>query len=259
MKDTVKISLTVVAFFLLYYIGSKNFKPILLGINSVLQNGLLSYVIAYLVIGIPIFIGTVFIGGSKQFFSSLGLNGNVIKGLLIALLFVAPMLIGSVMSGTMVTDTSYPAVARLIRGSVLAGFFEELYFRAFLFGLIFRYTKLGFIPSIIFGAIVFALGHLYQSDDNTVKLGVFLVTFMGAAWFGWLYAEWNYNLWVPVFLHMMMNASWMIFQVADTAAGSASANIARTATITLSIAFTVIYKLRKGQKLTINKSTLWMK
>lgn len=243
----------------MYYIGSKNFKTMYQGINSVLHNGLWSYLVSYLLIGIPIFAGTILVGGRRQFLSSLGLNGGVIKGLLIAILFVLPMLIGSAVIGTITTDTSYPAVAKLITGSIFAGFFEELYFRAFLFGLIFRYTKLGFIPAIILGAIIFGLGHIYQSDDNTIKVGIFLVTFMGSVWFAWLFAEWKYNIWVPIFLHMLMNASWMIFDVSDTAAGNTYANIFRTATIVLSITFTVIYRLRKDKQLTVNKNTVWMK
>ena len=229
------------------------------GINSIVHQGLLGYFITYLVIGIPIFVGTIIVVGRRRFFSALGLSGNMLRGVLVALLFVSPMLIGSATIGTVTTDTSYPVLAKLITGTIFAGFFEELYFRAFLFGLIFRNTKLGFIPAIILGAVIFAIGHLYQSDDNTVKLGIFMVTFLGSAWFAWLYTEWNYNIWVPIFLHTLMNASWMIFDISDTAAGNTYANIFRTATIALSIAFTVIYKLRKSKTLEVNRATVLLK
>lgn len=55
-------------------------------------------------------------------------------------------------------------IENLIAGTIIAGFMEELYFRGFQFGQLFRKTDLGFIPSIFLGALIFAPGHLYQSQ-----------------------------------------------------------------------------------------------
>ena len=147
-----------------------------------------------------------------------------------------------------------PAIIQL---TVCAGLFEELYFRGFLFGQIFRYTKIGFIPSILLGALLFASGHLYQSTEISVLTGVFLTTFMGAIFFAWLYIEWNYNLWVPVCMHFLMNLSWEIFTVSENALGGVTSNVFRGATIAFAIVATIMYKKRHGIKLEVNRKTLW--
>ena len=134
-----------------------------------------------------------------------------------------------------------------------------LFFRGILFGQIYRFTNIGFILSIVFGALVFALGHLYQSQDFTTLVGIFLTTFLGAILFAWVYVEWNYNLWVSIFLHLFMNLFWMMFSVSDNAFGGTYANIFRIITVVFIIGLTVLYKLKKGIKFEINKNTLLMK
>jgi uncharacterized protein len=146
----------------------------------------------------------------------------------------------------------------LITG-VAAAFFEEFIFRGFLFGQLFRYTKLGFIPSILLGAFLFAAMHLYQSNDLPTLIGVFLTTFMGAVLFAWLFVEWNYNLWISIFLHFFMNLAWMIFSVSDNAFGGLYANVFRIITIVLAIGLTILYKRKNGTPMTINRDNIWMK
>jgi hypothetical protein len=146
----------------------------------------------------------------------------------------------------------------LISG-VAAAFFEEFIFRGFLFGQLFRYTKLGFIPSILLGAVLFAAMHLYQSNDPLTLIGIFSTTFMGAVLFSWLYVEWNYNLWISIFLHFFMNLAWMIFAVSDNAFGGIYANVFRILTIALAIILTLVYKRKKQIPLNITKENIWMK
>mgnify|MGYP003483250560 FL=1 len=74
---------------------------------------------------------------------------------------------------------------------------------------------------------------------------------MGAILFAWLYVEWDYNLWVPIFLHSLMNLSWHIFEMDETALGGAIPNILRGLTIFLAIVLTIIYKKRQNQELAI--------
>lgn len=225
-------------------------------INEYIHYGLLSYFITYVLVGLPIFIGTYLVNRSSAIFSSLGLSANVFTAMAAALLFTAPMFIGGLLLYPIGTVSSVP---NLIAKTIFAGFFEELYFRGFLFGLLFRFTKLGFVPAILLGAIVFGMGHLYQSDEATVQLGIFLVTFMGAGYFAWLYSEWRFNLWVPILLHTFMNFSWAMFDMSDHAAGNLYANLLRGLTIALSIIATLVYKKKKGERLAVNKHTLWMK
>ena len=80
--------------------------------------------------------------------------------------------------------------------------------------------------------------------------------FSGAVFFAWLYAEWNYNLWVPILIHTLMNLSWNLFEIDNSALGDIKANIFRGLTILTAILFTIIYK--RNKKLTINRQTLML-
>lgn len=212
-----------------------------------------SHIIAYSITGIPLFLGTLLIGGNTNFFQNLGLDRSIIKGFLFAVICTLPMYIGF----SVVFDFNPEiSINTMLIGVVSAGFFEELYFRGFLFGLPFKKTKLGFILSVLFGALYFGCLHLYQSTEFYELLGIFLITFLGGILFAWAYAEWNFNIWIPVFLHLLMNLAWELFSVSDHALGGVYSNIFRFSTVALIILLTLLYKKRKGLKLTVNKKTL---
>lgn len=256
MKKHLNI-LVVIVGFLMYYIASKYFKVTMHAINGYVGVGLLSYFITYVLVGLPILIATYIVNAKTNIFRTLGLGANAIKALIVALVITLPMFAGGAILYKLQEVQSIP---QLIAKTIFAGFFEELYFRAFLFGLLFRYTKLGFIPAVILGAIVFAIGHIYQSDVASIQVGIFLTTFLGAGYFSWLYAEWKYNAWVPIFIHTFMNLSWMMYDMSSHAMGGTLSNILRALTIAIAIAGTIIYKKKQGEPLTVNKRTLlWHK
>ncbi|MEL7270798.1 MAG: CPBP family intramembrane glutamic endopeptidase [Bacteroidota bacterium] len=215
----------------------------------------ISHMLAYLITGIPLILGTLSIGRATDFFQNLGLDQSIIKGFLFALICTLPMYFGF---SVMFEFNPNLKLNTILIGVVSAGFFEELYFRGFLFGLPFRKTKLGFILSVLFGALYFGALHLYQSTELNELVGIFLITFLGAILFAWVYVEWNFNLWVPIFLHMLMNLAWELFSVDDTALGGIYSNIFRFLTILLVIVLTLLYKRRKGINLTVNKKTLFL-
>ncbi|MEZ5039792.1 MAG: CPBP family intramembrane glutamic endopeptidase [Saprospiraceae bacterium] len=256
MNKTWRIILIVFLSFFAYHYFRQFFGPIKGALDNITHFGLLSYLLTYLLIGLPIFIGTYFINREKNILKSLGLTNKVAKAFLFALLFTLPMLIGG---AAFFTFHTHLKIENLIAGSIVIGFIEELYFRGFLFGQLYRYTNIGFIPAICFGALIFASGHLYQSQDLNELIGIFVITFMGAILFAWLYVEWDYNLWVPIFLHSFMNLSWHLFEMDETALGGITANILRGLTIAFAIAFTVISKKRSNQKLAINRETILLK
>lgn len=72
-----------------------------------------------------------------------------------------------------------------------------------------------------------------------------------------MYVEWNFNLWVPVGLHILMNGAWVIFTMDGTevAAGGLISNIVRVTSILLAITITVWYKKRNDTK--IFKYPVW--
>jgi membrane protease YdiL (CAAX protease family) len=66
--------------------------------------------------------------------------------------------------------------------------------------------------------VLFAIAHLYQSDDFNELLGIVAITGTGSILFCWLYMKWKDNVW-PVFgLHAGMNLWWEVFAVDDTGA-----------------------------------------
>lgn len=252
-KETLKISLLVLLSFAAYYVLFLNFKSIKSGLDKVSQQGLTSYILTYLILGIPIFLGTFLIDRKTNVLESLGLSKNILKGLWTSMIFTLPMFVG----GLLFFEFNHVIkFENLIAGTLVAGFIEELYFRGFLFGQLFRKTNLGFITSVLFGAIIFAFGHLHQSQNINELIGIFAITFSGAVFFAWLYVEWNFNLWVPILTHTLMNLSWSIFEIDNTALGDLKANIFRGLTILIAISFTVLYKRRKKQQLTIIRQTL---
>lgn len=147
----------------------------------------------------------------------------------------------------------------IIINTISSAFFEEVIFRAFLFGILYRFTRLGFLSSVFLGSLLFGLAHLYQSDDVNELIGIFSITFLGSVLFSWIYAEWNFNLWTVIFLHCLMNLYWLIFDVDTNALGGTYANIFRFLTVFLSIFITIIYKRKKKIPLEITKKTWWIK
>lgn len=254
MKSTLKILLLTLMSFLLYQFFLDNyFSKIFHVVNNWIHLYSVSYFIAYLAVGLP-FVPTVLMMHSRyNFFSSLGIAHGFIKGSTVAFIATLPMLIGFALFFKLATDISLNS---LLVGTVFAAFFEELYFRGILFGQIYRFTRIGFLPAVLLGAIFFALGHLYQSQEPATIIGVFITTFMGAVLFAWTYIEWQNNLWVSIGLHFFMNLYWMLFSAGENALGGFEANVFRMATIALVIVGTIIYKKRKGFALNITFKTL---
>jgi uncharacterized protein len=254
-NEVLKVICLVGIGFTLFFFLDYNFKGIKLWFDIYTQQGLLSYIITYFIVGIPIFIATILINNQLNFFKSLGLNSNILLAICISILFTMPLFIGGAIFFNFNKDID---IQKLIASTLVAGFMEELYFRGFLFGQLFKNTKIGFIPSLFFGALIFASEHLYQSQSVNELFGIFAVTFLGAFFFAWLFVEWNYNLWVPILTHTLMNFAWQIFNINSNALGNITANIFRGLTILLAIIFTVLYKKYKNKTLLITKNTLFI-
>lgn len=183
----------------------------------------------------------------------LGIRKGFIKGLTYGFLFTLPMFLGYYFIGHYNNDYS------LVKNILFAfkdGFREEIFYRAFLFGQLFRIVKWGFIPSAATNGIIFGLSHLYQAHNIADSLGIFAVTFAGAIWFSWLFIEWKDNLWLPIFMHCFMNLSWDLFSTEETAIGGLMLNLPRILTIALSVYVTIKIAKSQNRKLDISKSNL---
>jgi membrane protease YdiL (CAAX protease family) len=128
-------------------------------------------------------------------------------------------------------------------GCILAPFAEEVIFRGYIFGQLYRRARWGFWFSALIPSALFALAHAYQAGSPLELAGIFAVTGLGGLLGCWLFLRWQFNLWAVFGLHCLMNLWWEVFGVADTALGGWIANGARLLTVLAAILIT-IYKDR---------------
>lgn len=236
------ILIGIVAVYYAWSYAPTIYKPLHISIVSIrlVLRGIISF--------IPMLIVLLCLHTPSKIVESLGLNGNILIGLGFAALCCSPLLIGMAIVGTFDYGLSFDYFFRMV---VLAAFLEEVVFRGFMFGQLFRYGKIGFIWAVIIPAILFGIGHLYQGHNLISALMAFAVTALGAVYFSWAYVECNFNLWVNIGLHLFMNLSWTVFPVEgnETSVGALVPNILRFASIALTVILIVIYKKKNNRKI----------
>src|SRR6266704_1265003 len=162
------------------------------------------------------------------------------------------MLLAFVATSSINTEMSVLSVGV---GCFLAPFAEEVLFRGYMFGQLYRRARFGFWLSALIPSMLFALGHGYQATGILELVGIFAVTGLGSILGCWLFMRWQYNLWVVFGLHSLMNLWWEVFGIDDTALGGWIANGARLLTVALAILLT-IYKDRFWEPLPVGPDDL---
>lgn len=195
------------------------------------------------------------VAGPGHAVAALGLRGHPLRALLLAAVLTAPMAIGLALHVPPALTAALPV--DLLRMAVLPGFGEEVLYRGLLFGLLFRYAGWGFLPAALLAALVFGAAHLYQGGDPGEAAGIFALTAIGSLWFAWLYVEWADDLWVPIAFHMLMNAWWIVFPVADNAMGPAWTVGLRLAVVLLAVLVTIARAARRGGPRVRGRAWLW--
>lgn len=193
--------------------------------------------------GVPVIITLLLLYGWKKLGVEFGLESKKLSSLLLPLIATLPMLLGYGFSADWQPNMTWSG---FLHGCLLAAVMEELVYRGFLFGQLFRRGGWGFIPAGLIAALIFGSAHLYQGNDPTSLVGIFMVTAIGSLWFSWLYVEWNYNLWVPIGFHFLMNFYWGVFDMSNNALGGLEANLYRGLTIALSIILTIYWKKKQS-------------
>ena len=203
--------------------------------------------VMHLIVCMPIVVVLFLLHRPKDLFYQLGFGGNFIKGTVFALISTLPLFIAFPIIGEFNNGLT---LDKLIRSTVIVALFEEIIFRGFIFGQLFRYCKISFgwsvlIPSVLFGSL-----HLYQGHDLISSLMAFGVTFLGGLYFSWIYVKWNFNLWCPIGMHFFMNLSWQLFVVEgnSVAAGGIISNVFRILSVALAVIITNIYQKRFDRK-----------
>jgi uncharacterized protein len=249
-KPIVIVIVTIVAFVVCSYFEAPILRSLPIKYSS--REQFLTMLLLIFEISIPLLVIGLLHGFSNMF-KEAGWQANLLRGFGVAFVCTLPMLIGyAVMFGVKPFEWT-----PLLVGSLLVGVGEETLFRGFLFGQLFRHGRWGFLTAVLFQGVLFGAGHLWQGRSFGETAGVFGITFMGGLWFAWMMVEWRWNIWVPAFLHALMNAYWDIFDVANSAAGGLWANVFRFSTVALAIGLTVFY-IRKNRSQVVNKHNLWV-
>ena len=239
----------VISFLLCFYIMEYH-----LAILNLTKDNIFEIILVYLFIAIIITVSIYFLHklNIDGIITELGLNKGFSKGLLFGFVATLPMTMSSAILFKFSNNIfSFYTLFVVFIGPVM----EEILFRGYLFGQLFRRERWGFIPASIIASIFFGIGHLYQSHNLLSAAETFLVTFMGSAWFAWLYIEHNTNLWVAIWLHVLMNLSWTIFQTnVPGAIGNNITNLFRLITIIITVIYTIRYSKKYGFK--VNKRNL---
>lgn len=144
----------------------------------------------------------------------LGLAANPISALIFAVAATTPL--WGVLAFTAPVSSSIDP-NDVVFGSIFFPFSEEFFYRAFAFGVLYRVAGAPFWLAAVIPAIPFSLGHLYQADDMGSAIPTVAITFLGAVLFAWIYRAWNWNFYVPFFVHVLMNLWWVVFAVGDGA------------------------------------------
>ncbi len=238
-KSIIKPSVVILTFLIAFY-GKRILSHY---INISFSNYYAQIIYSYFWWIIPTVIVTGLLFGFNRILHITGIQKELKTGFVFSFLTVLPMLVSSAFIGRIPEDLK---ILPLLHQTLFAGFMEEYLFRGFLFGILFRKLAWGFIPASTLGAFIFGLGHIYQGSTFLETTGVFLVTSIGAIWFAWLYIEWNNNLWIPIFLHILMNLSWGLFEVSPNALGGFYTNLFRIITITLTVVATIKFNKKNG-------------
>lgn len=247
----------IVGFAIYFFIDLTFFSTLQKEIKLLTQSKAIGHIAAYAVTLIPLLITVAILHKKyRSILEKLGISKSVNIGIVFASLSTLPMLIGYSIMFYLNKELSFETI---IINTISSAFFEEIIYRGFLFGMLYRFTRLGFLPSVFLGSLLFGLAHLYQSTDFNEIAVIFLLTFLGSVLFAWIYSEWKFNLWTSIFLHSLMNLYWHIFDIDNNSLGGTYANIFRFSTVFLVVFGTIIFKRKKKVPFEITRKTWWMK
>jgi membrane protease YdiL (CAAX protease family) len=115
---------------------------------------------------------------------------------------------------------------------------EELLFRGYLFGQLYRRAGWPFWAAALVNAVPFVAGHFDQLSGKgwefVVSVAeVLLLVGVSALFAAWVYVRWEYNLWVLIFIHALLNFYSTTFAMSETSGFSWVDNVAWLMTLIL--------------------------
>ena len=171
------------------------------------------------------------LGGLERLSLSKSLLGAILFGIIVTLPTALTYAIGSGFQFNWKTDV-------LLFYTLLSPFAEEVLYRGFAFWLIYRYLNVGFWWAAILPSLVFGFAHFLQDSALSEQVGVVALTTLGGFWFSWIFSKWE-NIWFPIFLHVLLNFWFELFEVGVNALGDTASILARLFTLGFSIWLTI--------------------
>ena len=183
--------------------------------------------------------------GAKFAFDELGLSKSWRAASLFALAVTLPNVL--LRFGVAGTKPQF-AAGTLLMSAVASPLSEELLFRGYLFGQLYRRAGWPFWAAALVNAVPFVAGHLYQLRGNGWALVVSLTEVLvlvgvSALFAAWVYVRWDYNLWVLIFIHALLNLHSEIFASSEASVFGWVDNVAWLVTLILVVVGT-IYRQR---------------
>lgn len=169
--------------------------------------------------------------------------GRAWNGLVLGLVCSVPMLLLGMLS-TEFTPSRY----EIMYTAISPGLTEEIFYRAFLFGLLVQVVHWRMWTAAVVSGLIFGLAHIdITPDEGETILGQFGFWIgmigLGGVMYAWLYARSGWNLWVVIALHAGMNLWWDMFDLIATPLGGLGATGARILCVGLAVLFVMHYRV----------------
>ena len=185
--------------------------------------------------------------GWKGLISDLRLNASPLAAFGFAFTASIPMILGFALTRKVGPDLNVPNLLFL---ALFSPFVEEVHVRGFGFWQLRNLLKWPFWLAMLPQAALSGLGHIEKGADLIQVLGIFLLIFAGAVVFSWLMDQWH-SLWIPFFLHVLMNLWWEVFSVSNTVLGGWFPFALQQLTVLLAIGITLY--LKRAGKLPVSR------
>lgn len=162
-------------------------------------------------------------------------RSRAIKGAAIGVLCSLPMLVLGLFS-----DESSLTRHEVLYTGLMPGFTEEVFYRAFMFGLLVQAARCPVWTTAIITGVVFGLAHvdLTPEPGQTIlgQIGPWIgIIALGGFMYAWLFWESGWNLWLVIALHAGMNLWWDMFDLSATPLGGLGATTARFLAVGLAV------------------------
>lgn len=208
--------------------------------------------VSHIYMCVPLLFGMWLFYGIRGVPGGLGLKLKPRKKSWLVFIFALPVLVQLIL---LPASDYQESILELLIWAVTISFFDELAYRGFLFGLLFRKDRRGFVPSAGIYALFKVPELLHSGTPFSQMLGLFSLSLLFGLLYAWLYVEWKYNLWVPIFLHILILFGQGI-SGPDRMPG-VNPQVLLLLMAFVAVGVTLLYKQISGERFEIRSGNLW--